>query len=746
VSPVPETVYGAYLAAHPTAELALVSFGPTALTHAHLVEPEILVPAAYIRHLRVESTVSWEMTMLAAWEALAPMGRAEIGPAFGAQVLAAFGGNPQRAAAHPRQHVRLVLMALDGFRGRALPRHEGRGYLQLGRALSDFGGISDAVTAYDRGRDLLEQAGDGHGLRAAYARLAALMSRLGLYEQALLYAEAGQRIGRQLSGAEAGGHVAVGHAHFVNFLHDQRVRALTRIGFLDEAEAGLAAWRHDSASSRYTFDLLTATAELRIRQGRTADGLDAYLGAVDARFTNLDVGSQPGRLYYLENSAMLFGGAVGAALEVDRPDLAVGVLAAMGTDRPGRPATGPSPAWPSDALDTLDAEVMSLARSATGATVARDRTLLGVYDSRARELLETRDTVLAEHAPGDSRQWTTVADLAAAIPRAVRPGELALIYSRYDDGRVIVFAVGDGAVRCRTLRPRADEVAGLAALARTESLRRSGTDGLHELGEAVLEPVADVVADASRIYVTAHGDLADFPFHAAPFHGQPLIMTAEVRALPSLAPLRRGDDRGTPDRDGAELRAVVAAVRRPRYEVLPELLSLRAEAAAVRARFPDAIALSDDQATAAAVRAALGTADVLHLAGHAVFEPSYPQMARILLADRPLFAFEVACAARVPRLVNLSGCRAGAERRGLGGEGEGLAAAFLASGAETVIAPLWPIRDDAALAFNEALYRELAVPGAGSAQAARRAQLSLLAKPEFAHPGHWGAFAVLGTL
>jgi CHAT domain-containing protein len=121
-------------------------------------------------------------------------------------------------------------------------------------------------------------------------------------------------------------------------------------------------------------------------------------------------------------------------------------------------------------------------------------------------------------------------------------------------------------------------------------------------------------------------------------------------------------------------------------------------------------------------------------------------MARILLTDRPLFAFEVSCATRVPRVVNLSGCRAGAEQRSLGGEGEGLAAAFLAAGTETVVAPLWPVRDDAALAFNEALYRELARPGVEVSQGARHAQLTLMATPQFAHPGLWGAFSVLGRL
>ncbi|TPQ17955.1 CHAT domain-containing protein [Streptomyces sporangiiformans] len=742
-TPKRHSVYDEYFDAQRDDEFSVIDLGPGALTYAHLVEQVFLVPTDYIRRLGTDSTITWEMMMAAAWEALTPMARHGVGPALGAQTLAALGGNPQRAAASPRRHVRLILTALDGFRGRNLPRHEGRAYVELGRALVGFRRIPDAMTAYQRGRALLESVGDDHGLRAAHARLAALMSRLGLYEQALLHAEAGQRVGERLTG-EPGGQLPVGHVHFTEFLHDQRVRALTRIGFVDEAEAALGAWRREGGHLGNSFDLLAATAELRVRQERITEGLDAYMRAIDARFAHLDTVTLPGRTHYLENSVTLFGRAVGSALHIGRPDLAVGVLAAMATRRPVRPDDAPPPVA-ADALRNIDAQVSELARRATGAAVARDHATLFDHNDRARALLETRDTLLHETGRNESPGRTTVEELAFTIPRAVGPGELALAYGRDDLGRVIVFAVHDGTVRHLPLDLSADEVAELTALAHDECVRRTGTDSVHRLGEAVLEPVADLLETASRVYVTAHGVLEDFPFHAAPFRGRPLVVSAEVRALPSLAPLGSNGGRRGPLAGGSP-KAVVAAVRQPRYELLPELPALRAEAAAVRAAFPHTTGLYDDQATAGATLDALGTADVLHIAGHASFEPAQPNMARILLADRPLFAFEIACAPRAPRLVNLSGCRTGAERRTLGGEGEGLAAAFLAAGTETVVAPLWPVRDDAALAFNEALYGQLAAPGVGLAQATRRAQLAVMADPRFAHPGLWGAFTVLGSL
>ncbi|MET8243741.1 CHAT domain-containing protein [Streptomyces sp. NPDC005202] len=732
----PESVYRTYLAAHPDLELVLVDLGPTALTHVHFVEEEFLIPAAFVQELQVGSTASQEMLMVAAWEMLEPMSRHGIGPALGAQVLVAVGGNPHRAAADPRRHVRLVLAALDGFRGRGLPRHEGRGLLELGRALTEQGSIPDAVTAYERGRALLEEAGDDHGLRAAHARLAALMSHLGLYEQALLHAEDGQRIGRRLAAGPR-----FGQEHFTRFLHHQRARALTRIGFVDEAEAELQEWRGRGGAAD-DHDLLAATAELRIRQERTAEAVELYMRAIDARFADLKVAASPGRTFYLENSVRVFGGAVGAALSVGRPDQALGILAAMASRGPARPADAPSSG--TDALRSLEKEVEGLARTATGAAVAQDRAGLFALGDRARMLLETRAAVLHKEFPERAR--VTVAQLARAVPRAVGPGELLLVYGRSSEDEVIVFAVCHGTVHDLRVQLGAAEVERLASRAHQECVRRTGTDALRRLGEAVLPPAAHLLATASRIYVVAQGVLEDFPFHAAPFRGRPLVASAEVRLLPSLAPLRPDGARRAAVRTQGSARAVVAAVRRPRYELLPELPALRAEAEAVRAAFPATAGLYDDEATADAVRAALGAADVLHLAGHAAFEPSHPNMARLLLADRPLFAFEIACADRVPTLVNLSGCRAGAERRGLGGEGEGLAAAFLAAGAETVVAPQWPVRDDAALRFNEVLYGELSCPGTELTRAVRSAQLALMADSRFEHPGLWGAFTMLGRL
>lgn len=734
------SVYSKFLASHEATGLALIHLGDDTLSFPHLVEPELLVPLHYVHDSPVGSTLTWEVLCVAAWEAVDPVGRYGTGPAFGAQVLAALGGNPHRAETDPRRHLRLALSALESFRGEDLPRHSGRAYLQLGNALRSYGRQSDALKAYERGRALLEYAGDDHGLHSAHARLSVAMAGVGLIEQSLLHAERGQQVGLRV----ASGTSSPGRKHTANLLHHRKVRALTLLGFCTDADEALGAWRH-MVTGGYVFDLLETTAQLRLQQGREEEALEAFVIAIDHRFTMLDPPSLAGRSHYLTYSTHMLSEALGLAWHAGRLDLVVGILAALATHKPP-PAGAPGSA--NEALRALDAQVAELARKATGAVVAGDLDAQTAHDDRARILLENRDEVIhALTGASGPRHRTTVEELSRSVPAAVRPGELLLIYTLSSTDQVGVISVADGAIEYRTVGLGAAEAEELAASAHEECARRTEPHHLHRLGEALLAPVQDLLSGVGRILVMAQGALADFPFHAAPFQGRPLVASAEVRALPSLAPLRAaGATEPDPGSGEQSYRAVVAAVGQPRYELLPALPALRREAEAVRAAFPSTRELFENEATAGALSAALSTCDVLHVAGHATFDAARPNLAHILLADRPLFAFEVACAARVPRLVNLSGCRAGAERRGVGGEGEGLASAFLAAGAEMVVAPLWPVRDDAALAFNSALYAALARPNAQWGAAVHSARLAVLARPEFTHPGLWGAFTVSGRL
>ncbi len=149
-------------------------------------------------------------------------------------------------------------------------------------------------------------------------------------------------------------------------------------------------------------------------------------------------------------------------------------------------------------------------------------------------------------------------------------------------------------------------------------------------------------------------------------------------------------------------------------------------------------------------QAAMAPYDVLHFAMHSAAEDRAPWMSAIELrgADpatesRRVLASEIAAASLPARLVVLSGCES-ARGRILSGEGvQGIASAFLAAGARTVLATLWAVDDAVTVGFMEEFYEALA-DGQDAAGAIERAQSALRSDPRTSHPFYWAGFTLVG--
>jgi CHAT domain-containing protein len=119
--------------------------------------------------------------------------------------------------------------------------------------------------------------------------------------------------------------------------------------------------------------------------------------------------------------------------------------------------------------------------------------------------------------------------------------------------------------------------------------------------------------------------------------------------------------------------------------------------------------MSGARATVKSVLEALDGAKLAHIAAHGAHEPENALFSRLELSDGALFAHEMAGLRRPPRQVVLAACELALNRIRPGDEALGFASALLASGSQTVIAPLSKVGDQASAAAMDDYHRGLAV-------------------------------------
>ncbi|HET9516082.1 MAG TPA: CHAT domain-containing protein, partial [Gemmatimonadales bacterium] len=173
-----------------------------------------------------------------------------------------------------------------------------------------------------------------------------------------------------------------------------------------------------------------------------------------------------------------------------------------------------------------------------------------------------------------------------------------------------------------------------------------------------------------------------------------------------------------------------------------------AEVAAIRAAWPAGLVtvLEGVDASETAVRKATGKYTILHFATHAEADDREPLASHLRLgadslADGFFHLEEIAQDRRPTRLAVLSACETLSGRLYQGEGLMGLARAFLAGGAQAVVATQWPIGPASADLMGE-FHRALAggnQPGA----ALRSAKLALRRQPATAHPFYWAGVILI---
>jgi len=159
------------------------------------------------------------------------------------------------------------------------------------------------------------------------------------------------------------------------------------------------------------------------------------------------------------------------------------------------------------------------------------------------------------------------------------------------------------------------------------------------------------------------------------------------------------------------------------------------------------------KATAATYARYAGRYDVIHLAAHAVVDPGAPGLSGLAMAPSRSHGsgwLSAEALGRIPLragLVTLSACDTGRGRLRAREGVLGTARALLQSGAEAVLASLWPVDDRATLDLMAGFYRRLVagVPRAAALATAKRELRQAYSRhlyPARAHPYFWAAFVL----
>ena len=378
---------------------------------------------------------------------------------------------------------------------------------------------------------------------------------------------------------------------------------------------------------------------------------------------------------------------------------------------------------------------------------------------KARTLLERRLGPDAFTAPVTANEAPVT--LERLQHDVLKRGEVLLDYY-LGDRRTYVFVITDTGCRAVTL-PSARALRGLSGLflelvALPPASGAAAAPDYHpaarRLARELLTSCAPELTAAGNVLIAADGLLNRVPFELLPLPGADGLALGEAHAvmrIPSatmLARLRAADRAGTDTERGRD--GGLCVLREGGVSGPDDLRGAAREAGDLSRRFRRVRDLepAGEPQDGQWLQGAAGAA-VLHVPAHSEVFDQRPWNSRIRVGanvdGRPwwLVSSHIAAARLDVPLVVLSSCSS-AGGQALSGEGMlGLTGAFLAAGADAVVASLWNV-DDAATALLMARFYDGLAAGHSVSVALAGARAALAADPATAAPAYWAGFVVVG--
>jgi CHAT domain-containing protein len=623
--------------------------------------------------------------------------------------------------------------------GNSDPRAEALGRLYLAAAQEQTGDIGGARRSLSLARQGLGALGDVVGEAAVLATLGGLEARAGAFHTAdSLY-----RTGLDLLGSQPAPEIAWR-------LHAGRAEIVQGSGDLEAAAREL----------RLAITAIEGAAEtLRLVEQRTAFRADKA------------------GVYHRLSEVELRLGDVAAAFEASERIRVRQSFAAIGRGRVTTPAMVPPELFSREQdrrqqIVNLTAQLRSagLARpelrepaAAVSRSPAEVRSALARAQTEYAELLKE----MRAASPGYSAVVDPVPVSIADVAARLQPDQTLVEYL-VADSVTIAFVVTRDTAAALVLDIGSGTLGDLVDFARGTMARRGRSDPgqlwrtpLERLHRHLIGPLEDAgLLDAhGSLVIVPHRELHYLPFEALlqSIDGKFLAERYDVSYAPSASTWSRMVDQGAgrpaAPRNGStrasDFRMLALA---PRVDQLP---GSRYEVEVVGRLFGDgARVLVGDEATEEAFRKAAPQFDIVHLATFGVLNKANPLFSHVELADAPgdlglLETHEVFGLGLRARLLTLSACETavGSGTRWdlpSGDDWVSLGSAFLAAGADNVLASLWQVEDLATAELMQRFYRHLTA-GMSLAGSLAAAQRELIANPDTAHPFYWAGFVLVGA-
>lgn len=293
----------------------------------------------------------------------------------------------------------------------------------------------------------------------------------------------------------------------------------------------------------------------------------------------------------------------------------------------------------------------------------------------------------------DWRKSARALDEARTQRKALEQRAVAALDRAYAQSPVAEAAAGptrQGVLQL-TYFPAQPEWLAFAATSEKVWAERVSEGSVADRTSKLLVPFADAIRRASVVSVQTYGDASRLDVHALSFDGRPLLQRVHViYPLDGGAPQSGISDRSLSLVDPGEVFEAADAERTTVKRALATRGPVNSLSTPSRAQL-----MSELEKSA-----------FFHFGGHAVSVPYDPLSSRLLLGkDGALSVADVLSLARAPKEVVLAACESGAPSSHTGPVGLSLAAAFVARGAQSVIATSRPVSNQSARRFVDAFYR-----------------------------------------